>query len=387
MSLDSHASSASTRIHSAVHDPTAWVEGNRVTLLPDGDAVFQAAYAAIQAAVRRVWLEMYIIEPDDIGQQAIEALAEAARRGCDVRLLYDRWGSSRIRQQHLQPLLDAGGSVAVFNPLWPWRKFGRKIATMLHRDHRKLLLADQTAFVGGTNISTEYGGPGPELFYDLALRLEGPCIAHLEAQFVDAYAAAAHRLPRPTVSPTYYEENVPVRVLALNRRQRQRSLDEGLRALLASAQNYCYLTTPYFVPPRWFVRALQQATGRGVEVRILTAGASDIPMARIAGRHLYAELLRSGIRIYELAHPVLHAKCLVVDGRYSVVGSYNVDRYGSKHNLELGVAVEDRTLADQLKHSFLHHLTNAQEIDQAAWQQRPWTQRLMPWLLFQLARI
>ncbi len=364
-----------------------WTRGNRVQLLPDGDAIFESALHAINAAQERVWLELYIFEPDQVGRLALQALTKAASRGCDVRLLVDRWGSPHLRRLHLVPLLEAGAHVALYNPFWPWHKLGRKISTLLHRDHRKLLLVDGRGILGSANLSTDYGGPGPERFIDLALLLEGPCVQDLASLFVDVFTTAHAPAPRVYLEHPLLDPDTPVRILPLDARSKRQEFNEALLSMVGRAEQQCFLTTPYFVPPPWFVDALIRARQRGVDVRILTAGESDVPAARIAGRHLYRILLREGIRIYELRAPILHAKSMVIDERFGVVGSYNVDRYGSKHNLELGAAVEDAALALELKHLFLHQLDHALEINERTWQKRPWYTRLIPWFLFHLAKL
>lgn len=356
--------------------------GNVVDVFTDGDAAFEAAYAAIEAATRYVWLEMYIFEPDATGRLAIDALTTAAQRGCDVVVLFDRWGSPRLGLRHAAPIHAAGGQIAIYNPILPWNKLGRKIAPFLHRDHRKVLIADDTAFVGGHNISMEYGGPGPERFSDMTLRLRGPCVRDLAEAFNRALrraTGAIHSLPDV---PPPHPAGMPIQVLTLDQPTRDFSLDYAIRALLQTARRCCYVTTPYLIPPAWFIDALVQVAQRGVDTRIVTAGASDVPWARLAGRHLYGRLLRHGVRIFEMRSPILHAKHLTIDGGFSVVGSYNVDRYGGKHNLEIGVLVESPSVARRLEQSFMGLMQRADEVTLPQWQQRSPAQRLLEWILF-----
>lgn len=361
--------------------------GNRLTLFTDGDAAFRDAYEAIQAARERVWLEMYIMEPDEVGRPAIEALAEAARRGCDVILLFDRFGSPALSRKHIAPIQEAGGRVVLFNPALPWRKLGRKVGSFLHRDHRKILIADDVGVCGGRNISTEYGGAGPEAFFDESVRIEGPAVQDLARVFIDSFFdATGEHLPLPP-RPAPLAGGLPVAVLGLNARQEELDLNRALHCLIDEARDCCYLMTPYFIPPRWFMQALVQAVQRGVDVRILTAGRSDVPLARIAARHVYGDLLEAGARIFEMQQPILHAKHLTVDAVHGVVSSYNVDRFGEKHNLEVGVIISDAGFARQLDTVFMEKLAEAEEVTLKAWMQRPRWERLVEWMLFQLAKV
>ena len=361
--------------------------GNRLELFTNGDDAFEAANEAIQGAKERVWLETYIFEPDEVGNMARDALAEAAQRGCSVILLFDRWGSPKIGMRYAQPIIDAGGRVAVYNPVLPWRKLGRKIAPVLHRDHRKILVADDTAFCGGANVSLDYGGPGPEFFFDLTLRVEGPCVQDLAATFLATLRSATGNAPPVPRRSDPIEGGAVAQVLTLNLRQRHNDLDLALENSLELAQERCLLMTPYFVPPDWFKDGLVNASEGGVDVQILTAGRSDVPLARVAGRHLYEELLEAGIRVFEMQHPVLHAKCITIDGRYSIVGSYNVDAYGGKHNLEVGLASSDPNLASHLEAEFHRRTADSEEVILAEWKQRPWRARVAEAALHALFRV
>lgn len=357
------------------------VPGNRLRLFTNGDEAFEAAYTAIQTARERVWLETYIFEPDEVGNMARDALVQAVERGCSVILLFDRFGSPKIDERYLRPIVEAGGRAHAFNPMLPWQRIGRRLAPVLYRDHRKILIVDDVGFCGGSNVSRDYGGPGPELFFDMTLRLEGPVVHDLAAVFLDTLNLAAGSAPPVPPRTPEFRDGCVAQVLVLSRRLGRRDLDLALKGALDDAAERCLLMTPYFIPPRWFIHALTSAASRGVDVRVLTAGRSDVPLARVAGRHLYARLLRAGIRVFEMQHPILHAKCISMDGSYSIVGSYNVDSYGSKHNLEVGIASSDAALAGRLADEFNRRAASAEEILLDAWLSRPLRIRLVERLL------
>lgn len=363
------------------------VSGNLLQLFTDGDEAFEAAFDAMRTARHRVWLETYIFEPDEVGNMARDALAEAAERGCSVILLFDRWGSPKIDEEYVRSIIEAGGRAAVFNPVFPWRKIGRKLAPVMYRDHRKILIADDVGFCGGANVSRDYGGPGPEVFFDMTLQIEGPVVQDLAAVFLETLSAAAGEPPPLPKRSRAYEDGCPAQVLSLSRRQGRRDLDDVLENVLSTSTEQCFVMTPYFVPPKWFTQGLIRAAARGVDVRILTAGRSDVPLARVAGRHLYKKLLAAGIRVFEMQDPILHAKSMTIDSRYSIVGSYNVDEYGSKHNLEVAVASPDPDLARQIADEFEQRAAASEEMRLDAWLMRPFHVRLGEWLLHLLFRL
>jgi cardiolipin synthase A/B len=155
--------------------PSRGTVGNRVRLFDDGTLLFQEKSDAIRSARERVWIETFLFTPDDTGRATLRLLCDAAQRGCDVVLLFDQAGSHVTNFGFYRPLVDAGGVVAIFNPLPPWRRYGRRIGSYFkHRDHRKKAVMDDVAFCGGHNFSQSYMGPPPHRFYDMTVKLQGP---------------------------------------------------------------------------------------------------------------------------------------------------------------------------------------------------------------------
>ncbi|NNE34270.1 MAG: phosphatidylserine/phosphatidylglycerophosphate/cardiolipin synthase family protein, partial [Rhodothermales bacterium] len=323
--------------------------GNELTLRPDAAEMLEVLLGLIRSASDRIWLEVYIFESDQIGKAVTAELVTAARRGCEVVVLIDGWGGRKFPSKARRHLVDAGVSVAFYNPVWFLRKRGRRIASGLHRDHRKIMVIDDVAFVGGRNISEEYLGDRPT-FQDLSLQIRGPAVRDIATLFVsDWLSATGEEISLPASAPQF-SGGIEVSVIELDQRQGYPDLDLTIRNTLSRTKENCRIVTPYFVPPQWFLDEIFAALDRGVEVQILTAGRSDVPMARSAGRHLYDRLLQRGARVYELKGIVLHAKSITFDDSLCVVGSYNIDAYGSRHNLEVGVAASSTSLVRALNH-------------------------------------
>lgn len=373
--------------HDTAGTPGGTSTGNLVSFHTDGKSSYEIALADIRRAERFVWLETYILERDEVGVEFIHALADAARRGCDVRLLFDRFGSPTMGREQAKPIEDAGGRIAIYNPLVPRGRLGRKISTFLHRDHRKILIADGVGFTGGRNVGRDYGSDGPDRFFDITARIEGPAVEHLATVFADAFQdATGEAVPRIAVA-TSYDSGIQVDVLELNNEKAHHDLDDALQAAVRSARSSILLVTPYFVPPEWFLAELSAAAARGVDVQLLTAGRSDVPFIKVAGRHLYGHLLRRGIRVYEMQNPTLHAKYIVIDGCYGLVGSYNVDSYGAAFNLELGVGLHGEDPAHRLTEIFWTSLERSEEVFLEDWMSRGPLTRLRQWAAFRLASV
>ena len=361
--------------------------GNEVRVIVDGDQTFEAMWADIARAERSVHLTTYIFEHDRVGQRTLEELVAAAKRGCRVLVVLDAFGSHRLDRTHLEPLRAAGGEVLFYNPLvaWPIR------VSRLVRNHRKILVIDRcVSFCGGMNVAEEYAGSrhGTGLFRDTQLRIAGPA-AHDLATVVEELAriidGEKRQLPGQRAEPN--GDGCVVQILESPGRRRRASIQKALHTKLGRAIERCYLTSPYFVPPRALMVALCEAARRGVDVRVLTAGRSDVPAVRLASQHLYGRLLRAGVRIFEFGPGVLHAKTGTVDGVSASVGSFNLDYWSYRRNLEVSVGVFGGAATRELELQFDADLAGAAEVHLASWEGRSRLQRLLHWAAYQLMRL
>jgi cardiolipin synthase len=364
-------------------------QGNSVRVMTDGDEVFEAMWAAIASAERSVLLTTYILEPDRVGERTLSELERAVERGCRVQLVLDAFGSHRVSSDSLGRLRARGATVILFNPIVRWRA----PLSRLVRNHRKILVVDERlAFCGGMNVAEEYAGArhGTGLFRDTQLALEGPCARDLarltERDMLEGGPRRALRGERDAGRGDG-EAGSLVQILDTNERRHRRAIQKAMRVTLGRTLERCYLSSPYFVPPKRLMRALTHAARRGVDVRVLTAGRSDVPLVRLASQHLYGRLLRAGVRIFELDGRVLHAKTVTVDGVYASVGSFNLDYWSDRRNLEVSVTVLDTGAACTLEEQFRRDLEGAQEVQLSNWEKRAWPRRLAGWLAYQALRI
>ena len=364
--------------------------GNSVKLFCDGDDGLESIWDAIGRARHHVWFEMYILEPDKVGMRTLEALARAGERGCEVRLLYDGIGSSRLTESILRPLRDAGVRIEIFNPVWPllqWR--WRRRGSIFRRDHRKIIIVDgKVGFCGGMNISEDYAGlrHGKARFLDCQMMLQGPCVRDVAAVFASSWRRATQeRLSLPRRSDS--SGATFAQVLASSGLHGRRAIQRALRLTVRHSVKHCYLTTPYFVPPARLMRAITRAAKRGVDVRILTAGVCDVPIVHLAAQHVYAHLLRHGVRIFELYDSTLHAKTAAIDGVYSTVGSFNLDIWSHKRNLEVNIAMIDPEMAHSMEAQFMANIRNAREVTLETCNRWPRWRRVLHWAACQVLHI
>jgi cardiolipin synthase A/B len=362
-------------------------EGNQLTLFFDGDSTYEAMLAAIKSAQRRVWLETYIFTPDRVGKMFLDALLEARARGVEVVVIYDSVGSTGMHTDgHWEPLHEAGARVVSFNPPF---QIGRKLP-LLYRDHRKILIVDESVgFTGGMNISEDYAGPklGTAMFRDTQVLVEGPAVRDLAMIFAASFQTATGERLQLFARSAPLAEGVFCQVLGSDVRRRKRHIQRAMFHTVGRCVRTCYVTSPYFVPPPRLLTALEHAARRGVDVRVLTAGFSDVPIVAIAGRHLYERLLRAGVKIYEMKGRTLHAKTTTIDGVYGGIGSFNLDRWSFARNLEVTLSTIDPGVARGLEEQFHEDLKIATEVQLDVHMRMGVVDRILRWLAFQLMRV
>lgn len=354
--------------------------GNRVQLLAGGDALFPAMVQAIAAARQRVWLATYIFHNDAAAHAVAQALADAARRGVQVGVVVDGFGSKATLPVLRQWLGEAGVQLVVFRPLDRWWRLLHP--GQLRRLHQKLCVVDEEhGFVGGINIIDDrhdmnHGwSDRPRL--DFAVAVQGPVVAqmaqtaramHTRARLGADWRDEALQLARsaepvarvrrilarlkvrPPVPAAAVASLAPVRAAFLvrdNLRQR-RAIEQAYIEAIGQARQRLVLVCPYFYPGRLFRRALRQAALRGVQVRLLLQGKADYRFAALAAQVLYDEMLASGVHVFEYMPAFLHAKVAVIDDDWATVGSSNIDPLSLLLNLEANLIVRDQAFTAQL---------------------------------------
>jgi len=275
--------------------------------LRTGNEAFPAMLRLIEAAQQSVRLEMYIYSPAGPGDQVRDALVRAAQRGAQVRVLLDAVGSFGLASSFWKPLHDAGGKFRWFNPL----KFGR----MTYRNHRKLLVCDETtAVVGGFNIAPEYLGDGVTSGWrDLGIEIRGTLAAELAETFDHSFSRSdlelkpLQRFRRATSRATISAEGW--RLLLSGPGRGYNFLKRTLATDLANAHTVRMICA-YFLPTWRLRREIERVVRRGGRVQLLLAGKSDVRLSQLASRRLYQSLLKRGVEIYEYLPQVLHAKLM-----------------------------------------------------------------------------
>lgn len=356
--------------------------GNRVELLVDGDEFYPALHDAIAAARDSIHLQSFIIARDATGRELVEHLAARARDGVTVRLLYDRFGSTYAHYSTtFRPARRAGVKVASISHASPLR--GRFQVNL--RNHRKVAVVDgRVGFTGGINVgdlnlSSRANG---EPIRDYHLFVAGPVVSELQLQFVADWTFASGEAPADLVLERYFPAqeragDALVNVVQGGPYSGGQALTDLLFAAIGAAQSSLRVVTPYFVPNEPILQAIRAAALRGVDTRLVVPQLGNHWYVDYAARSLYTSLLESGVRIFERKPPFSHAKALVVDGSYAVLGSPNLD-YRSLHlNFETAVEVAEPAFLDRLNQQIASELAHSVEVSLDAHRARPMARRLI----------
>jgi cardiolipin synthase A/B len=351
--------------------------GNRVEVFTRGTDAFAAMRAAGRAARAEILVESYIFKDDATGRSFLEDAGAAARRNVAVRVLADAVGSLATPASFWREMAGHGVEVILFNPLfrrfWWFQPF---------RDHRKIFVADRrVAFTGGMNIGEEYGSarPQPGLDWrDTHVRVEGPAAWEMAVVFAEGWTRAGGRPFDLEPLPAERAADAGARILVLDSRpfRGQAEAAAVLAAVVGAARRYVWLTNAYFAPGRMAIDILGEAAGRGVDVRLVLPGWTDVPLLRHAAHGYYADLLARGVRIFEYGGHVLHAKSLVADGYSSVIGSTNLDFRSFTFNAECNLVILDRATGTTMEEIFRRDLERSKEILLPEWRSRPALHRL-----------
>lgn len=336
-----------------------WREGQRVKLLENGEEYFAAVYDAIGAAQREVLIETFILFDDPVGQRLRDVIVAAARRGVQVQITVDGYGSADLTTEFVKPMTELGVLIHVYDPV-P-RLFGKR-TRIFRRLHRKIVVVDRRlAYIGGINFSHDHNRDFGELSkQDYAVEIEGPVVGDIHALAVSNLPPQRHA-PRPrwwhrrTVMPT----SAPIApagdagaalVVRDNARHRD-DIERVYRIGIRAAKREILIANAYFFPGYRLLRDLRRAAQRGVKVQLILQGKPDMWYVRWAANTLHDYLLRAGVRICEYGERPLHAKVAVIDDDWVTVGSSNLDPLSLFLNLESNLVIRERALADTLRAS------------------------------------
>jgi cardiolipin synthase len=339
--------------------------GNHVRALQDGEEAYPAMLKAIESAREWLYLSTYIFDSDETGQKFVAALSRACSRGVRVRVLVDAFGA----QYSFPPIFGLLRKAGVpFSKFLPFSLSLNRFHPNL-RDHRKMLLADnRVAFTGGMNIGDRHLVQKPPLkrrVSDLHFELTGPIVQELQDVFLEDWFFSSGESIPPAAAATPIEgslDSVLARVVSGGPNEDFEKINWILLGALAVAREKIQIMTPYFVPDRVIIAALNAAALRGIAIEIILPVKNNLPFVGWASRALLWEMLHKGVKFYYQPAPFAHTKLMVVDGYYGLIGSSNWDARSLRLNFELDVETYGQAFARDLETYFGAVLVRSREI-------------------------
>ena len=328
-----------------------FMRGNRVELLIDGEATYQAMLDAIESAESYVLVQFYIVRDDEVGRRLRNALIEKARTGVRVQFLYDEIGSLKLPESYLDSMRAESIEVSGFKTTRGWRNRFQ----INFRNHRKLLIVDgRVGFIGGHNLGEEYLG-----YRDTHLRIDGPAAQQIQISFVkDWYWANRVVADINMEIPPELPENQAVAIVNTGPADSMANCSVLFATLINMARQRVWISSPYFVPDDVSVRALQTAALRGVDVRVLLPDKADQRLVELASFTYYAAMMNCGVRLFRYRDRFMHQKVILVDDSLAGVGTVNLDNRSLYLNFEATALVADDGFVGQVAamlHSDLEH--------------------------------
>ncbi|MFC5497627.1 phosphatidylserine/phosphatidylglycerophosphate/cardiolipin synthase family protein [Caenimonas terrae] len=350
--------------------------GNSVEVLING-AFWDVLVASIQAARQSVNFETFLWKEGKLGQRMADTLAERARAGIKVRVMLDAQGSQKAGKEAVRQMREAGCRVEFFH-----KRSIYTVGVLNDRDHRKLVVVDgREAFVGGHCVVDEWLGDAEDgkHFADVSVRLHGPIVHSIQAAFSENWAGETGELfagdnEFPALEPA---GDITVHAAYAKPENSAPAVKILHHTVICLAREKLWIQNPYFIPKVEAVKALGEAVKRGVDVRVLmpSTSGSDNPMVQHAGHRNFEQLLKSGVRLFEYPHTLLHQKAMTVDDVWCAVGSTNFDDRSFDTNDEITLGICDRGITRQINDVFERYVARATEITLEQWQTRNWFER------------
>lgn len=322
----------------------------KLTLVHSGADYFLRAKNMILNAQSEIHLQMYIFEVDTTGIEIINALKEAALRDVKIFILLDGYGSYSFPNAIIKELILLGINIRFFSPFFSGNNFyiGRRL-------HHKIITVDGTiALIGGINISNNYKGTATEKpWLDYAIMIESNNTAKQLQQLCQNIYFKYKRTKRIKLPSVFYlDKETTVSILQNDWLKRNKEIAMAYVKSIQKAQKEIIIVGCYFLPGRRLTKVLKKAAKRGVKIKLILSGISDIPFMQRATSYLYASLLQNNIELYEWNTSVLHGKVALADAKWTTIGSFNLNHLSSFGSIETNVAIESaqftKTLASDL---------------------------------------
>lgn len=320
-----------------------YIANDAARLVRAGHEYFGLLQQLIRETRHTIHLQTYIFEEDETGKEVIRALLEAAARGVKIYIVIDGYASQNFSDDLVKRLRAAGIYFRFFSAYFKSKNFyfGRRM-------HHKVFVADgKRSLVGGINIGNHYNDTAKNVAWlDWAVYVEGP--VGLVLQQICERRVRDHAFTRIVLPPVPDLTNrILVRPRINDWVRRKREISLSYVEMLREAKSHITMVSSYFIPGNILKRFIADAAKRGVKIRVIQTGISDVALAKYAERYMYSWFLRNGIELYEYQPKVLHAKLATYDSKWVTVGSYNLNNISAYASVELNLDILDAGFAKE----------------------------------------
>ncbi|MEA3444518.1 MAG: cardiolipin synthase [Bacteroidota bacterium] len=349
---------------------------NRVKVLNSGKETFDSIIEELHSAKNHIHLEYYIIEDDEIGNNIKNILIDKAGQGVKIRLIYDDVGSWSLSDGFVDDLRNAGVEVYSFMSVKTYR-FANKIN---YRNHRKILIVDgKIGFMGGVNIADRYlkGHDGKGFWRDTHLRIEGDAVKNMQIIFLmDWYFMSSKIIDNINCFPPHQvDEKHLLQITTSGPDSDWANIMQTFFSAIATAVDYVYISTPYFLPNESILTAIRTASLSGVDVKIILPKKNDSFLTNYSSRSYIENLLEAGVGIYFYKKGFTHSKLLMVDDVFATVGSTNMDIRSFDQNFEVNALIYDEEITSEIKKAFIEDLGYSEKVELETYKNRKLVQK------------
>ncbi len=364
--------------------------GHQVVLLQSGEPFFATVEKIIDEAKYYIHFQAYLIDEDETGIRIIKSLIRAAKRGVRTYLLLDAFGTKYLSNELINSIEESGILFRFFSPTFITKGFQLSL-----RLHSKVVMADgEVAIIGGMNFANRYHGTkGKKTWLDFAVMIKGPECARtldiLRRLWNKTFIPMEEKSYESVDQPVSYPDNIKLRVLQNNWYRNKIEISKSYRSAVRSAREKMMIFASYFLPGRNERKLLRSASMRGVDITIVLSAESDAPVFKRATGFLYDFILRNNIKIYEYLPSNLHAKVATVDGKWSTIGSYNLNHVSDYASIEINVAILDEGFTLQFEELLRKIIRDdCRQITVEEYKRRnTWFSVISGWLSYQMIRL
>jgi cardiolipin synthase len=321
----------------------------KITLVHSGEDYFSRLERLIFNAQTEIHIQTYIFDYDTTGKKIIEALKKAAAKNVKIYILLDGFGSFSFPEKAIEDLNKIGVDIRLFSPF-----FSANSLYIGRRLHHKLVVADsKIAMIGGINIADKYHGTEKTApWLDYAVEINDENIAKPLQELCRDIYFKKRIIRRKKIEATFENDSInSISVLQNDWLKRKNEIFKAYTNKINTAEKEIVILSSYFLPGKKLINALKKASQKGVKIKLILSGISDVPMARRASCHLYSKLLRHNIELYEWKKTILHGKIAVIDSNWTTIGSFNLNNLSSFASIEMNVAINSEEFAkDYLIH-------------------------------------